>query len=153
MSKYIIMYRIAIIDDNDNWCFVMGHLLRQHHYKVSTFTDGHSFIREANKFDLALIDFSMPPRRYQVEMDGPELIQQLKRQVPDPPLTILISSFFVDDILKQAPDLCPDADAILSKNVESAELLHTIQQLLASREASPESSNTLNQSSYTSQFR
>uniref|UniRef100_A0A832H3F9 Response regulator n=1 Tax=Oscillatoriales cyanobacterium SpSt-402 TaxID=2282168 RepID=A0A832H3F9_9CYAN len=146
------MYRIAIVDDNDTWCFVMAHLLRQHHYKVSTFTDAYSFQREAGSFDLAIIDFSIPPRRYQVAIDGPELISQLKRQLPHPPLFILISSFFMDDILSQAPELCPDADACMSKNIESAELLQTIRKLLATRQSPIEDSNSFSQSSYISRF-
>lgn len=144
------MYWIAIVDDNETWCFVMTHLLRQHQYKVSTFADAHSFLREANKFDLAIIDFSMPPRRYQAAMDGPELIHQLKRQIPNPPISILISSFFMDDILMQASEICPDADACLSKNVESAELIHTIKRLLATKKPHSKDSTSISESSYSS---
>jgi len=72
---------------------VIAHLLRQHHYKVFTFADAHSFMREASDFDLAIIDFSIPSRRYQILIDGPELISQLKQQLPNPPIFILIPSF------------------------------------------------------------
>ncbi|EKQ70797.1 hypothetical protein OsccyDRAFT_1102 [Leptolyngbyaceae cyanobacterium JSC-12] len=50
-------------------------------------------MREASDFDLAIIDFSIPSRRYQILIDGPELISQLKQQLPNPPIFILIPSF------------------------------------------------------------
>jgi CheY-like chemotaxis protein len=127
------MYHLAVIDDNESWCFVIASVLRQQGYIVSTYTDVSDFLRHAAQFDLALVDFSMPPKRYLLGMDGPEVIHKLKQELSDPPLLILISSFFTDDLLKQAFNLCPQADACLSKGTSSAELLHEIERLLASK--------------------
>ncbi len=127
------MYRIAIVDDNETWCFVLAHLLRQEGYEVATFTDTYNFLREARYFDLALIDFLIPPRRHQTGTDGPDLIVKLKQQLAHPPILALISSFFLEDCLPQISDLCPQADAYLSKGMAATKLLQEIKQLLADR--------------------
>lgn len=127
------MYQIAIVDDNESWCFVLATRLRQHGYAISTFTDTDAFLRQAERFDLALLDFSMPPRRYQVDTDGPDVIRKLKQRLDNPPLVILISSFFTEDILDEVAALDLQADAYLSKSVESAELLQQIERLLATQ--------------------
>jgi CheY-like chemotaxis protein len=127
------MYRLAIVDDNETWCFVLALRLQQQGYTVSTFTDVQAFLREVTQFDLVLVDFSIPTPRYQRSMDGPELIYQVKHQLNNPPLLILISSFFTQDLLKEATDICPEADAILSKQLETTEILSHIHQLLSDR--------------------
>lgn len=124
------MYRIAIVDDNETWCFVLGSRLQQQGYEVSTFTDANLFLPQAERFDLAIIDFSMPPRRYQFHLDGPALINKLKQQLDNPPWLILISAFFTEDVLSQDLDLCFKADVCLSKSVDSAELIQQIERLL-----------------------
>ena len=127
------MYQVAIVDDNESWCFILATRLRQHGYAVSTFTDADRFLRDAAQFDLALIDFSMPPRRYQVETDGPDVIRKLKQRLAQPPLTVLISSFFTEDILKDVADLGLQADVYLSKSIDAQELLRQIENLLATK--------------------
>lgn len=127
------MYQIAIVDDNESWCFILATRLRQHQYTVSTFTDTDLFLRQADQFDLALIDFSMPPRRYQIDTDGPDVIRKLKQRLDNPPLVILISSFFTEDILNDVAELDLQADAYLSKSVKSVDLLQQIERLLATR--------------------
>jgi CheY-like chemotaxis protein len=130
------MYRIAIVDDNDTWCFALTHLFYQHGYEAVAFTNAYEFLREAGQYDLALIDFSIPPRRYQKAMDGPELIRKIKQQFAVPPVMVLISSFFVDEVLAQAPELFPCADAYLSKGLEASELMAKIDRLLSQRRPS-----------------
>lgn len=127
------MYHIAVVDDNETWCFVLALRLQQQGYAVSTFTDTQAFLREVEKFDLVLVDFSMPPPRYQRGMDGPEVICQVKRQLETPPILVLISSFFLKDLLKDAAEICPEADVVLSKQTDTTEMLSQVQQLLAGR--------------------
>lgn len=131
------MYRVAIVDDNEAWCFVVANLFQQHGYHVSTFTDAASFLRRADKFDIALIDFSIPPRRYQKEADGPEIIHSVKERLPNPPLMILISAYFTEDILPDATDICPEADALLTKDVGLEKILQCVKELLATRSKAP----------------
>lgn len=130
------MYRLAILDDNESWSFVAALRLRQHGFEVSTFTDPHTFLRQAEQFDLALIDFSIPPRRYEIEIDGPSVICRVKQRLVYPPILVLISSYFTEDILQQAADISPEADAVLSKQIDSSRLIQQIERLLASRDSS-----------------
>ncbi len=127
------MCRLAIVDDNPSWCFVLGVQLRQKGYTVSSFTEPNAFLQQANQFDLALIDFSIPSRRYETRTDGPDLIYKVKQRWDDAPSMILISSYFTDEILDQVPDLCPQADALISKQVEFQDLLNQIEKLLLRR--------------------
>ncbi|HEY9748530.1 MAG TPA: response regulator [Allocoleopsis sp.] len=143
------MYQIAIVDDNESWCFILATRLRQHGYAVSTFTDTDLFLRNAEQFDLALIDFSMPPRRYQAETDGPDVIRKLRQRLNPPPLLILISSFFTEDILKEVADLNLQADVYLSKSIDSTELLRQIEALLATRGAPKQAVTEINDGNVT----
>jgi DNA-binding response OmpR family regulator len=127
------MNHLAIVDDNESWCFVLSLHLRQQGYVVSTFTDAHAFLREVEQFSLVLIDFSIPTPLYQTSLDGPELICEVKRRFNKPPILVLISSFFTDDLLDRVEDICPEADAILSKQTELNQLLVQIEQLLDRR--------------------
>lgn len=125
------MYRLAIIDDNESWCFLLALRLQQQGYAVFTFTNVQAFLRQVEQFDLVLVDFSMPSPVYQRGMDGPEVIRQVKQQLANPPLLVLMSSFFPRDLLNHVADVCPEADAVLSKQVETAELFAQIRELLA----------------------
>jgi CheY-like chemotaxis protein len=125
------MYKIAVIDDNESWCFVMAHLLHQHGYAVSTFTDPASFLAQASCFDLALVDFSIPSRAYQKSIDGPDLIALLKQNLDHPPLLILISAYFTQEILPHAHSICPQADACLSKHTDLSDIVAQLDGLIA----------------------
>lgn len=142
------MYHLAIVDDHEMWCYVLALRLQQQGYAVSTFTDTQTFLREMHRFDLVLVDFSIPSPRHQRGMDGPEVIRQVKYQLDNPPILILISSFFTKDMLNVATDICPQADAILSKQTETTEMFFQIQQLLEDRGSSWQK---LNQSAFNCQ--
>lgn len=139
------MYRLAIVDDNETWCFILALRLQQQGYTVSTFTDVSAFLRNAEQFDLVMVDFLMPAPRYRNGMDGPEVICQVKHQLDNPPLLVLISSFFTKDLLRYAGELCPEADAVLSKQIDTTEMFAQIQQLLAGRKQSNQQLNQKNQ--------
>lgn len=125
------MYSIAIVDDNEAWGFTLSLFLRQHNYAVSAFSDPESFLKRAQEFDLVLVDFSIPSRRYQREIDGPGLISKLKRQLEYPPLFVLISAYFTEEILQYPGDICPEADVCLSKSAGLNEILQCVNQLFA----------------------
>lgn len=133
LQVFLSMYHIAIVDDNETWCFVLALRLQQQGYAVSTFTDTQAFLQEVDQFDLVLVDFSIPTPRYQRHMDGPEVICQVKHQLDNSPLLILISSFFTKDLLDHAMDICPEADAVMSKQTDLTGIFSKIQQLLANR--------------------
>ena len=129
------LYRLAIVDDNETWCYVLALRLQQQGYAVTTFTNVQGFLRQANQFDLVLIDFSIPTPRYQREMDGPEVICQIRRQLADPPVLVLISIFFTPELIHEAAEICPEADLVLSKQTEMSEMFAHIRKLLSERKS------------------
>lgn len=131
------MYSIAIVDDNEAWGLALGIFLRQHGFSVSAFSNPEAFLRQAQEFDLALIDFSIPSRRYQREIDGPSLIARLKQQLDHPPLFVLISAYFTEEILQYPSDLCPEADVCLSKSAGLKEILQCVEKLLVTSRRPP----------------
>ncbi|MDX2217152.1 MAG: response regulator [Oculatellaceae cyanobacterium bins.114] len=130
------MYKIAVVDDSEAWCLAIAYLLHRPGYAVATFTNAHAFLEDAKHFDLALIDFSMPSRSYQKEIDGCELIHLIKKSIKTPPVLVLISAFFTKQVLPQVVEFCPEADAHLDKNMSAEELLNQVQHLLTGRKAS-----------------
>ncbi|HEY9295061.1 MAG TPA: hypothetical protein VIQ31_01575, partial [Phormidium sp.] len=62
-----------------------------------------------------------------------EVICRAKHQLKNPPILVLMSSFFTENLLKDASDLCPEADAILSKQVDTTDFFTSIQKLLKNR--------------------
>jgi CheY-like chemotaxis protein len=124
------MYRIAVVDDNEAWCFALENFLCQHGFDVSTFNDASVFFQVAKQFDLALVDFSMPSPCYQKEINGPELIAQLKQHLRQPPILILVSAYFTEEILQDIQELCPQADAYLSKSAGLKGVLRQIKQFI-----------------------
>lgn len=121
------MYRIAIVDDNEAWCYVLQTVLSQHNYDVLTFTDAYEFLNVAHRFDLALIDFSMPTRPFRKELDGSQVIKQLKHRLKTPPILVMCSSFFTEETLDVARHLCPEADAYLSKSTNLTKIVEFVQ--------------------------
>ena len=130
------MVRIAIVDDNETWCFVLATVLGQEGHTVDIFTNTQNFLQQADHFDLAILDFSIPARPYEPELDGLAVTRQLKTDLANPPLVILISSFFTDDLL-EINDFCPLADRVLSKQIGIKALLRHVEQLLATLTATP----------------
>ncbi len=126
------MYRVAIVDDNEAWCFVLKTVLHQQGFAVSTFTDAHTFLDVADQFDIALIDFSMPTRPFQKEIDGSRVIAELKARLDNPPLLILTSAYFTEQVLPVAHEICPEADACLSKNTRLEKIVETVKRCVTS---------------------
>lgn len=131
-----IMYKIAVVDDNETWCFVIHRFLQEKNFAVTSFNNAHDFLTEAGKFDLALIDFSIPARRHQRSIDGAELIIQVKQTLKRSPILILISAYFTDDCLQEAAQICSEADACLSKNLSLQQILAVIEDLLLQKQDS-----------------
>lgn len=130
LNHLITMYRIAVVDDNETWCFVIQRFLQEKNFTVSTFNNAHEFLAESQKFDLALIDFSIPARRHQRSMDGAEVIAQVRRMLRQPPILLLISAYFPEECLQETGQICSEADACLSKNLTLQQILAVIEHLL-----------------------
>jgi CheY-like chemotaxis protein len=74
--------RILVVDDEEDIRDVARLLLESEGYSVVCVEDGRSAIREVDKqnFDLVITDMLMP------EMDGVELINELRRRDPGQPI-------------------------------------------------------------------
>jgi DNA-binding response OmpR family regulator len=127
------MVRIAIVDDNESWCFALEIALGQQGYDTAIFSDPWQFLQRADQFDVAIVDYSIPAPRYQLELDGISLIRQVKEQFARPPLLLLISSYFPNDESELLQSFCEEADLVLSRPRQIRELLHPVQKLLAQR--------------------
>lgn len=136
------MYKIAIVDDNETWCFVIHRFLQERNFAVTSFNNAHEFLAEARSFDLALVDFSIPSRRHQRSIDGAELIAQIKQTLKYPPILILISAYFTDDCMQEAAQICSEADACLSKSLTLQQILAVIEHLLQQKQESSVSKMT-----------
>lgn len=134
LNHLITMYRIAVVDDNETWCFVIQRFLQEKNFTVSTFNNAHEFLAESQKFDLALIDFSIPARRHQRSMDGAEVITQVRRMLRQPPILLLISAYFPEECLQETGQICSEADACLSKNLTLQQILAVIEHLLQQKQ-------------------
>ncbi len=121
------------MDDQESWCFVVQTALLQQGYLTEAFTDPWQFLQVAEQFDLAIIDYSLPPPRHRLELDGCALIQRVKTQVARPPLMILISSYFPVEDLNNLKTFCSEADWILQRPMEIQALLRPIEALFAQR--------------------
>lgn len=135
------MIRIAVVDDNESWCFVLANALHQHGFTVETFTNPHTFLAQAGNFDVALIDYSIPAPRYQAQLEGPDILSHIKAHAAHPPLMILLSSYFMEDMLGTIEALYTDADACLSKSLSVVELIQQIQQLIYQSDRPSKSAN------------
>lgn len=131
------MVKIAVVDDNETWCFVLANALHQQGFSVETYTNPHTFLSQADQFDLALVDYSIPAPRYQMELEGPEILAHLKTHLANPPILVLLSSYFTDETLGAIQPISTDADACLSKRTSLVDLVHQVEQLVADRDSNP----------------
>jgi len=111
---------ILCVDDNEQALSIRKFLLETRGYNVVTCTNGRDAISTFSKggIDLVLCDLLMP------ELDGAEVVRQLKRKSPDTPAIIFSGKIKIYD-----KDL--HADVFLPKGMLApAELLERIRVLL-----------------------
>jgi DNA-binding response OmpR family regulator len=134
------MQKIAVLDDDEHWCLAIKRFFRND-FEVVTFTNAQNFLDSAiESYDGIMIDFAISPTlRYERQVSGIEIINQLKEQLKNPPVIILTSAFFsrndsdIDERLKSV------ADEILPKDLGLEEILQAFKRLLSAR--SSEKSN------------
>ncbi|WP_218079314.1 DNA-binding transcriptional response regulator [Anthocerotibacter panamensis] len=128
------MVKLALLDDDANWCRTAEHFLGQE-FGVVVFRSITSFFQELDRlsqFDVLIIDFSLPTARHErSDINGSEIITRIKQSLAHPPLLILATAFVST---KEADQLgrriCPDADAIFPKDAGLETLRQQIHQLL-----------------------
>lgn len=123
------MHKIAVLDDDEHWCLAIQRFFRKG-FEVSAYGDVQTFLSQANLYDLAIIDFSIPPARFEKNMNGCELICYLKENLSHPPILVLATGFVSRRDLGIGKELCPQADDFLAKDVGLDEVLQQIRRLL-----------------------
>lgn len=130
------MYRIAILDDNHDFCEFME-LFLNNYFEASGFTNPSLLLRniEVESYDLVLVDFSIRPHALLGIHDGCELIGYLKKHLKQPPLLVLFTGWLAQDALREGNKICSLADGFLAKDTDIQAILEQIKKLLASRKS------------------
>ena len=130
------MHKIAVVDDDEYWCLAVQRFFRRD-FEVSVFKGVDRFLSKAGQYELAIIDFSIPPARYETSMTGSELIRHLKETLPDPPLLVLASGFISKNDREIGYQICPEADDFIAKDAGLDEILQRVKTLLESKKPQP----------------
>ncbi|MBD2460194.1 response regulator [Oscillatoria sp. FACHB-1407] len=127
------MYKVAVVDDDENWCLSIQRFLKQE-FDITIFTTVSELLDHHQTYDLVLIDFTiLPSSEYETVMNGCELIHHLKTTRQPPPLAILVSGFISRRDLGEGMQLCPNADAFLAKDAGLETTLQLVKRLLLSQ--------------------
>ncbi|MEA5599586.1 response regulator [Nostoc sp. UHCC 0252] len=127
------MYKLAILDDDEHWCRIVQRFMKQQ-YAVVTYKSVSSFLwelEELNQYDIFLVDFVLPTARYELSIDGMEIITALKRRLPNSPVIILVTAFMSKNELEvHGKQMCPEADGFFAKDAGLELLADQIKRLL-----------------------
>lgn len=127
------MYRIAVIDDDIQWCFTIKNFLKRS-FEVTTFERVPCLLQELFSYDLVMINYSTAPTvSCNIDIKGCEVIRCVKKQVFNPPILVLILESVKKNDINWGRALCPEADAFFPKNMDLAEILQQTQQLIKSK--------------------
>jgi CheY-like chemotaxis protein len=130
------MYKLAVLDDDEHWCLTVERFLRQD-FSVVTYQSISAFLWEPQKlehFDALLIDLSLPTARYEANVDGMEVISQIKKLLPCPPLIVLVTSYMSsNELAVSGKEICPEADDYFAKDGGLEILAQQLKQLLTKK--------------------
>lgn len=129
------MLKIAILDDDKHWCLAVQRFFRNT-FEVTDFSDANSLLedieKEPHRYDLIMVDLSLPPSKYK-EINGRQLIKQIREILPSPPILVLVTAFISKNDLESGEIICKEADAFLGKDGGLDDILQRLQQLLNSQ--------------------
>lgn len=123
------MYRVAVLDDDENWLFAIKRYLRGE-FEVTTFNHVYSFIEQADRYDLLILDLCLPSDPYEQMADGRLLIRQIRQRLPNPPILVLATAYVSRTDVETAERFCPEADAFLSKDAGLDRIAEQLRQIL-----------------------
>jgi len=115
--------RILVVDDKQSFCFMLKSYLEDAGYQVVCAASGAEALAELEqgRFELILSDMVMP------EMDGVELLRQVRSRHPQLPFVILTAHGSVDSSVAAMKE---GADDYLLKPINREELLLMLARLL-----------------------
>jgi len=114
---------ILLVDDNPHGLVARRTVLEELGYSIRTATNGEEALQQLSQHqvDLVITDFRMP------NMDGVELISQIRKQRADMPVILL--SGFVEPL--GLTEQSTGADVVLSKSAgEVSSILRSVRRLL-----------------------
>lgn len=119
--------RLLIADDDTVLRTTLGKIYRKAGYEVVLAADGDEAVRcaQAQAFDLALLDLSMPRKT------GIEALKELKQIAPNMPVIILTA---IGDWGTYAEALSCGVDQFISKPVRQDDLLLMVKEALEKRD-------------------
>ena len=118
--------RILIVDDEDGMRRLLGRVLTREGYDVTTVGSGADALRQVSRerFDLVVTDIKMP------EMDGLELLKELKDYEPSLPIIVMTAYGTVENAVQA---LRLGAYDYIAKPFETAELQFRLQRIIERR--------------------
>ena len=126
------MCRIAVLDDDRNWCMALQRFLKNS-FEVSVFNDANSLIedliQDVRRYDLIMVDLSLPPDAYG-QIDGRKFIRYIREVLLEPPILVLVTAYIGKNELSTGDIVCKEADAFLAKDAGLDEILRQLEQLL-----------------------
>jgi CheY-like chemotaxis protein len=128
------MFKIAILDDNNDFCTAIQELLSNYH-ETSAFADTSIFLSrvQSEKYDLVLIDLSIQPISKLKIYNGCDLISYLKSTLSELPILVLFTGWISSNPTQEGRKICPVADGFLGKNVDLEKILEEINNLITSK--------------------
>ena len=115
--------RILVVDDDDTICSLFKDTLESEGYKVTTANDSREALKLVTKGDYTLLflDLKMP------EMDGAELLRQIRESKPEMPVTI-ITRYPESDLMMKALDYGPLG--VMKKPFKASDVLTNVRSYL-----------------------
>jgi CheY-like chemotaxis protein len=116
--------RILVVDDEPQVCAAIAMMLSFDGYEVVTAGNGKEALAlfAQEQFDLVTTDYTMP------EMNGAELVQALKTQLPGLPVIMITAH---TDMLKTSAVPLTGVDQVVGKPFQFADLRAAIQKATA----------------------
>lgn len=119
-------YKILIIEDEGDICFLLSTILKQEYFEidtVQTLAQAHVFLKEETP-DLVFLDNNLP------DGFGMDLIEPMRKQYPDIKI-VMITGNNVNIAKKGA--ILKGADIFLPKPFSSAQIYDAVEQLIHCR--------------------
>ena len=115
--------RILVIDDDETICSLFKDTLEDAGYKVTAVTDSYEGLElvKGGNYALLFLDLKMP------EMDGAELLKQIRAVKPEMPVTV-ITGYPESDLMMKALDYGPLG--VMKKPFKGSDILISIRNYL-----------------------
>jgi CheY-like chemotaxis protein len=124
------MDKVLIIDDSAEFCRLMGMLLQQEGYEVSSANDGPEGLSKAESDlpDIIILDQRMPG------MSGREVFNELRAREATKHVPIIMLTAYADDAESERLAMMRlGMDDFLTKPISPSTLFSTIQKLIQNR--------------------